>query len=124
VRRARELRARPTEAEQRLWSALRGRQLAGLRFRRQHIVGGYIIDLYCPALRLAVELDGDIHLERTHYDAQRDAHLATLGVTVIRIRNEDVIRSLDAVIAALDRVQRSLLPPASGGGREGGSASR
>ncbi len=87
-------------------------------------MGGYIIDLYCPALRLAVELDGDVHLESTDYDAERGCHLATLGVTVIRIRNEDVLRDLDAVIAALDNVQRSLLPPASGGGREGGNASR
>jgi very-short-patch-repair endonuclease len=110
VQRARDLRAAATPAEQQLWAALRGRQLLGLRFRRQHIVGGYIVDLYCPALRLAIEVDGDVHLDRADYDAQRDAHLIALGVSVLRIRNEDVLHDLESVRLHLDRTLRGLLP--------------
>ena len=68
-----------TPAEQRLWQALRNRQLSGLKFRRQHAVGAYILDFYCPACKLVVELDGDIHDKQLEYDRTRTEHMALYG---------------------------------------------
>jgi very-short-patch-repair endonuclease len=77
ISRARELRRTATPAERKLWSALRGKQLHGLKFRRQHPLPPYILDLYCHEKRLVVELDGGQHNEvaRTAYDLERTAWL-------------------------------------------------
>lgn len=61
---SREMRRHPTQAEARLWSVLRSRQLGGWKFRRQHIIVGYVVDFYCADLRLVVEVDGTVHDER------------------------------------------------------------
>jgi very-short-patch-repair endonuclease len=94
---ARELRANYTEAEQALWASLRHRQLGGWRWRRQHIVAGYIVDFYCPALRLAVEVDGEIHAAQRGRDASRDRDLLTLGCVVLRVRNREVLAGVQTV---------------------------
>jgi very-short-patch-repair endonuclease len=91
--RARELRREQTPAEKCLWTVLRGNQCGGLRFLRQRPIGQYIVDFYCPARRLAIEVDGSIHDETevwTH-DAMRQNTLEELGITVIRLSNEDVL---------------------------------
>jgi len=89
---ARQLRREATDAERRAWELLRGRRLLGLRWRRQQVIGPFIVDFYCAQLRLAIELDGPIHEEEGHpaRDLSRDAQIATLGVRVIRIRNEEL----------------------------------
>jgi very-short-patch-repair endonuclease len=66
---ARELRTRQTPAESILWDALRGRRLAGLKFRRQHPIGTFVVDFCCPDRRLAIELDGPVHAEQREHDA-------------------------------------------------------
>src|SRR5690554_5982610 len=93
---ARELRRNMTFPERRLWSVLKARQCMGLKFRRQHVIGNYIIDFYCQELRLAVEVDGESHV-RPDLDAARTALLERQGVTVIRVTNDDVLRNLEAV---------------------------
>jgi len=88
--RRRELRNRPTEAEHLLWYQLRGAQLDGRKFRRQHGIGPYIVDFYCPEEKLAIELDGDIHREpevKAH-DEIRDRFLTERGIRVLRFGNE------------------------------------
>ncbi len=77
-----------------LWQALRGGQLQGLRFRRQHPLGPYILDFYCPRARLAVEVDGSAHdtASAVHHDAQRETWLVQNGITVLRIRAAEVLR--------------------------------
>lgn len=70
---ARELRARSTPEERILWRYLRRNQLNGFHFRRQHVLAGFIVDFYCPAARLIVELDGSYHHEQVEADRQRDA---------------------------------------------------
>ena len=86
--RRRELRQALTPAEAVLWRLLKGRQLEGLKFRRQHSVGPYILDFYCPALKLAIELDGASHACREEYDGQRTSYLSeTAGITVLRFEN-------------------------------------
>ena len=64
----------------------------GLKFRREQVIDGFVVDLYCPSLGLVVEIDGDIHgdAEQAEYDAIRSQYLGALGVRVIRVRNEDV----------------------------------
>ena len=98
---ARELRSALTPAEDRLWSAIRKDQLAGLRFRRQHPVGPFILDFYCPRARLCVELDGGIHDQQRERDQARTEALATVGVRVIRFRNEEVEADLAGVLARI-----------------------
>lgn len=95
---ARKLRQNLTPAEARLWSALRNKQLNGLRFRCQHPVGNFILDFYCPACKLVVEVDGDIHASQTEYDQSRTAKLGEYGYQVLRFSNEEVINDLPKVL--------------------------
>jgi very-short-patch-repair endonuclease len=109
---ARALRKRLTPSEQRLWAELRRGRL-GFRFRRQHVIAGYIVDFYCADSLLAVEVDGGVHAERGSYDQERDAHLATLGVTVLRFSVDQVNGELPQVLRMIETscTQRSPLPP-------------
>ena len=89
---ARQLRREATPTERHAWSLLRNRRMLGLKFRRQHVLQGFIVDFYCAELKLVVELDGGLHREasRADYDAARSAWLESAGYRVIRIRNKDV----------------------------------
>jgi very-short-patch-repair endonuclease len=98
------MRRAPTPAEWAMWQALKRRRLLGLRFRRQHPIAGFIVDFYCPELRLAVEVDGSVHAERVLEDASRDTALANLGVMVIRIRNEDAMADIEGAVSRLEDV--------------------
>ncbi len=101
--RARELRKTSTPAEQALWVLLRDRRLRALKFRRQTPVSIYCADFYCHALKLIVELDGEIHQEpqqRAH-DENRDSYLRSLGHTILRFPNHAVCLEPEAV---LDRI--------------------
>ena len=104
---ARRLRTNMTPAEQILWQALRGRQLDGLRFRAQHPVGRFILDFWCPACRLAVELDGGVHESQQEQDTARTAHLEAHGYHVIRFRNEEVLNDLPSVLKRIQQAARS-----------------
>ena len=97
---ARALRWTMTDAERRLWALLRRKQLEGFRFRRQHPVEPYILDFYCFAEKLAVELDGGQHFEdeALAYDARRAAFLMKKGVRVLRFQNEEVFRRPDDMV--------------------------
>jgi very-short-patch-repair endonuclease len=97
---ARELRLRTTEAEQKLWSLLRDRQVKGKKFRRQHAIANYVADFYCNESRLVIELDGNFHTaaETKEYDKSRTNLLNELGITVLRFWNEEVIKDPGKVI--------------------------
>ena len=97
--RRKKLRNNSTPAEQLLWSMLQHNNLGGNKFRRQHSVGPYILDFYCPSERLAVELDGDSHFtdEAIEYDRERTAYLNALGIKVLKLLNTDVYDNLNAV---------------------------
>ena len=101
LRRARMFRQAPTSAEAMVWEVLRRRFVAGLRFRRQHIIAGYVVDFYCPALRLAIEIDGGIHDTQQERDELRTHHLAQLGTQVLRIPNALVFSDLTTVVAQI-----------------------
>lgn len=97
VQRARHLRVQMTLPEVLLWQVLRGKRLSGYRFRRQHPFGPYVLDFYCDAAKLAVEVDGDDHRRRAETDALRDAWLASQGVRTLRIPAVEILKDLPAV---------------------------
>ena len=99
--RARGLRQDATDVERRLWQKLRGAQIDGASFRRQHPAGRYILDFYCPALQLAVELDGGQHASAASRDQQRDQWLRERGVTMLRFWNSDVTENLSGVLEVI-----------------------
>ena len=101
---AKRLRKNLTPAEAILWQALRNKQFEGLRFRCQHPVGNFILDFYCPACKLVIEVDGKIHDRQTDYDSARTTKLAEHGYTVLRFSNEQVINSLSEVLAEIRKV--------------------
>jgi len=95
-----DLRSNLTSAEASLWKCLQKSQLEGRKFRRQHSVGSYILDFYCPAEKLAVELDGAGHFTEDGriYDEVRDKYLNGLGIRVIRIENKNVFKNISMVL--------------------------
>jgi very-short-patch-repair endonuclease len=99
--RARELRKQSTPAEKILWEELRDRRLKGIKFRRQHIIGSYIIDFYCPAHRLAIELDGGFHSFQEDNDLIRTNNLEDMGIKVVRFWNHEVEQNLVTVLAKI-----------------------
>jgi very-short-patch-repair endonuclease len=105
---ARDLRERETHAEAMLWQALRGRQLAGLKFRRQHPIGPLVADFRCPDRRLIVELDAPVHAAQRDRDGDRDALLHTAGYHVIRFENDEVLGDLASVLERIAALAASL----------------
>lgn len=95
---ARALRRRQTSAENVLWRALRNRQLAGLKFRRQHPLGEYIVDFYCHDHRLVVEVDGDSHVYKKAYDLRRSRRLTKDGNRILRFTNHEITNQLNSVL--------------------------
>ena len=93
-----------TPAEKLLWQNLRGNRLNGLHFRRQQIISGFIVDFYCHAARLIVEVDGEIHQQQQEYDRERDLVLTSQGFQILRLTNKQVIQNvpdvLDRIVAA------------------------
>ncbi len=98
LERAKSMRRNMTPAETRLWSALRRNQLDGLHFRRQQIIDGFIVDFYCHAAGLVVEVDGPVHETQREYDAKRDRVLSARQLRVLRVRNEEVMGDLSGVL--------------------------
>ena len=98
--RSRALRKNSTDAERKLWSVLRSRQLNGFKFRKQVEIDGYIVDFLCPAKRLIIEVDGGQHTAER--DARRTAYLERQGFRVIRFWNNDVLENLDGVWTTIE----------------------
>jgi adenine-specific DNA-methyltransferase len=94
-----------------MWKALRARRLGGLKFRRQHPMGGYVLDFYCDEARLVVEIDGGGHAEpeQEEFDESRTRRLEEYGLCVLRFWNTDVLRNLQGVLASIaDAVQERI----------------
>ena len=111
IQRARELRRALTLPEVILWQALRGRRLDGIRFRRQHPVGPYILDFYCEEAKLAVEVDGSghEHPDQGRHDDRRTEWLNRQGIAVMRMAARDVLGNLEGVLTRLKERVRN--PP-------------
>ena len=103
---ARDLRQRMTPAERVLWERLRGRQVGGFKFRRQHPLGPYIADYYCAEANLVVELDGGIHRGQYADDEARAAQFEAHGNCTLRFSNEQVLGHLEQVLMTIERLCR------------------
>lgn len=108
--RRQELRKNQTEAEKVFWSCVRDRRFCGIRFFRQYSAGPYILDFYCPKLKLAIELDGGQHAQddNQEYAAVRSAYLKSQVIEVIRFWNHEVLQNTDSVFAA---IAQKITPP-------------
>lgn len=111
VEHAREMRCEPTDAEKKLWEQLRGNKIDDIRFRRQHPIGNYIVDFYSDALKLAIEVDGEIHSDPSlkEYEAHRTGDLNSRGISVMRFSNQDVVDRLQEVLSAIHSFDRAPL---------------
>ncbi len=98
---ARALRQHGTDAERLLWNRLRGRQLEGFKFRRQQVLGPYVVDFLCLEPKLVIEIDGGHHAEQAQEDAARTEYLQALGYRVIRFWNHEVLRDPDAMLESI-----------------------
>ncbi|KRF01814.1 DNA methylase [Frateuria sp. Soil773] len=107
---ARNLRKEATEAERRLWLHLRAGRLGGLKFRCQHPIPPYVVDFYCEAARLVVELDGSQHNEDA--DAPRTRHLESMGLKVLRYWDHEALQQTEAVLESILSIgeNRTLTP--------------
>lgn len=101
----RQLRRRSTLAEKLLWRNLRNRGLAGFKFRRQYSVGYFVLDFYCPELKLAIEVDGYSHESEAakKYDAERQEIIEVYGVRFLRITDEEVYENLEKILEKINR---------------------
>lgn len=97
---ARTLRKNMTDSERLMWSRLRRKQLKGLQFYRQKVIGDYVVDFYCASAKLVIEIDGSQHFEppKKREDAERDKYLARVGLLVLRFTSWDVIKNPDSAI--------------------------
>ena len=98
VAQAQRLRQQMTEEEKRLWQRLKGNRLAGLHFRRQQVIDGFIVDFYCHAVGLVLEVDGHIHERQSAYDAERDRILRARGLHILRIPNAAIRADIESVV--------------------------
>jgi very-short-patch-repair endonuclease len=110
---SRTLRSNLTDAEQLLWSKLRRKQILGVQFYRQKPLANYIVDFYCAAANLVIELDGSQHFEPDHQasDAERDRALESLGLLVLRFDNRQIMQELDAVMQVIFEAVEKRIPP-------------
>jgi len=100
LQRAKELRREMTPAEKILWQEVRAKKL-GVRFRRQQIIQGFIVDFYCHKAALVVEVDGDIHDLQQDEDARREKALREMGLRIVRFRNDEVVKNLSTVVGGI-----------------------
>jgi len=111
------LRNNMTNYEKLIWERLKGKQICGLRFRRQHPVDIFIVDFYCHEVRLVVEIDGEIHEQQEEYDDGRSAEMEKFGIRVIRFTNSEVENNIEGVINKIKKVVNERIKSPPGGFR-------
>jgi very-short-patch-repair endonuclease len=111
IENARRLRKDATDAERKLWSALRDKQLEGFKFRRQVPIGDFVADFVCLSQRLIIEVDGGQHDTEREKDAARTAWLRARGYRVIRFWNNDVLGNLEGVVQMIRTALHDHPPP-------------
>lgn len=110
ISRRRELRKSLTSQELKLWHYLRNKKL-GIKFRRQHGIGPYVVDFYCKENNLIIELDGAQHKDEKEYDKERDNYMETLGIKVLRFWNSKIDKNIEGVLI---KIKGIIIPPAKG----------
>lgn len=102
---ARELRKEQTSEEAIVWEQLRNRKFMDLKFRRQHVIEGFVVDFYCHQLRIAIEIDGAVHNKQKDYDALRQMLIESKDIRFIRVTNDEVHRDINIL---LKRIKENL----------------
>ncbi len=108
---ARTLRKEQTVFENKAWLLLRGRKMQGFKFRRQHVIEGFIVDFYCHEFRLAIEIDGSIHEKRKEYDELRQIVLESKSIKVLRFKNEQLHRDPLILQKQIAKIIKSIIIP-------------
>jgi very-short-patch-repair endonuclease len=108
-KRSKELRKDQTPSEKKLWECLRKNRCGDLHFRRQQVILGTIVDFYCHAASLIIELDGPYHDDQVEKDQARDEWLISQGFTVMRFRNEQIDHQIDKVLEQISATAQSLI---------------
>jgi very-short-patch-repair endonuclease len=116
-----EMRRDMTPAEKLLWERLRANRLDGFHSRRQQIISGFIVDFYCHAKDLVVEIDGSVHEKQEDYDTERDRGLEDHGLRILRFTNQEVLDHIGSVLMAI-RTHLSPQPPSHEGRGSAGKA--
>ena len=101
---ARNLRHESTPEEDKIWNALRNRKFNKYKFRRQHVIEGFVVDFYCKNLRLAIEVDGKIHERQKEYDELRQRLIEEKGIKFIRITNKEVNKDINILLSKIDEI--------------------
>ena len=111
---SKELRKEQTEAERKVWEVLRNRKFLGLKFRRQYVIKGFVVDFYCDKKDLVIEVDGKVHEDQKEYDNYRQAQIELRVKHFIRIKNEEL---KDDISVLLNKIGKKLnvIPPSPGG---------
>ena len=126
LRLSRRFRKKQTQTESLLWSRLRNRELAGLKFRRQHPIGRYIADFYCHEHKLVIEVDGGVHMKQDKrlYDRLREEAIEAEGYRVVRVTSDEIKKDIEAVLRTIKLTGLSSPPrsPSPAGEGEGGEA--
>ncbi|MCK9462795.1 MAG: DUF559 domain-containing protein [Proteobacteria bacterium] len=107
---ARQMRSAPTPSEGVFWQVVRNRKLCGTKFRRQQIIGPFIVDFFAPSHRLVVEIDDGIHFGQEESDAERERFLYDCGLRVLRFSADSVDRDLSSMVARVTEALRSISP--------------
>jgi very-short-patch-repair endonuclease len=96
----RKLRINSTQSEEILWEYLRNRKLLRLKFKRQYSIDHFVVDFFCSEIKLAIELDGEIHLSKDvkNHDENRDSYLRSFGIRILRIKNEKVLNDIKGTL--------------------------
>ena len=107
------LRNRPTKAEVILWGRIKNKQLMGYKFRRQYSVGAFVIDFYCPEVKLAIELDGESHESKRarEYDQERQRYLEQFDIHFLRFRDEQVFDRIESVLSFIAQTLQARKTP-------------
>ncbi|MFQ6759806.1 MAG: endonuclease domain-containing protein [Alphaproteobacteria bacterium] len=99
---ARNMRNNGTKAEAVLWKYIKNKKGYGFQFHRQKNIGKYIVDFYCPRLKLVIEIDGSSHNDKYEYDRERDEYLQSLGLTVLHLDNSEILHHISTGLFAID----------------------
>lgn len=101
---ARRLRKEQTKAEKIVWELLRNRKFKKYKFRRQHVIEGFVLDFYCHEIRLGIEVDGSIHLRRKDYDELRQEVIESKGIVITRITNKEIREDKRLILKKLEKL--------------------
>lgn len=108
---ARQLRKESTKAEKIVWELIRSREFMGLKFRRQHVIEGFVLDFYCHEMKLGIEIDGSVHFRRKDHDKLRQEVIESENINIIRITNKEIAENKRSILEKIKEAVREPITP-------------